>query len=123
MENQIEIFKTQDNQTEVQVLFEQETVWLSQKQMSELFKTSIPNVNMHIKSIYIEEELNQESTIKDFLIVQKEGTRSIQRSQKMYNLDVIISIGYRVKSKQGTQFRQWATQRLKDYLVNLKSAA
>ena len=106
MENQIEIFKTQDNQTEVQVLFEQETVWLSQKQMSELFKTSIPNVNMHIKSIYIEEELNQESTIKDFLIVQKEGTRSIQRSQKMYNLDVIISIGYRVKSK-----------RLKDYLV------
>ena len=117
MENQIEIFKTQDNQTEVQVLFEQETVWLSQKQMSELFKTSIPNVNMHIKSIYIEEELNQESTIKDFLIVQKEGTRSIQRSQKMYNLDVIISIGYRVKSKQGTQFRQWATQRLKDYLV------
>ena len=117
MENQIEIFKTQDNQTEVQVLFEQETVWLSQKQMSELFKTSIPNVNMHIKSIYIEEELNQESTIKDFLIVQKEGTRSIQRSQKMYNLDVIISSGYRVKSKQGTQFRQWATQRLKDYLV------
>ena len=117
MENQIEIFKTQDNQTEVQVLFEQETVWLSQKQMSELFKTSIPNVNMHIKSIYIEEELNQESTIKDFLIVQKEGTRSIQRSQKMYNLDVLISIGYRVKSKQGTQFRQWATQRLKDYLV------
>ena len=117
MENQIETFKTQDNQTEVQVLFEQETVWLSQKQMSELFKTSIPNVNMHIKSIYIEEELNQESTIKDFLIVQKEGTRSIQRSQKMYNLDVIISIGYRVKSKQGTQFRQWATQRLKDYLV------
>ena len=92
MENQIEIFKTQDNQTEVQVLFEQETVWLSQKQMSELFKTSIPNVNMHIKSIYIEEELNQESTIKDFLIVQKEGTRSIQRSQKMYNLDVIIAL-------------------------------
>jgi prophage maintenance system killer protein len=117
MENQIEIFKTKDNQTEVQVLFDQETVWLSQKQMSELFQTSIPNINMHIKSIYAEEELNQNPTIKDFLIVQKEGTRSIQRLQKLYNLDVIISIGYRVKSKQGTQFRQWATQRLKDFLV------
>ncbi len=76
MENQIEIFKTRDNQTEVQVLFEQETVWLSQKQMSELFQTSIPNINMHIKSIYTEEELNQEPTIKDFLIVQKEGSRN-----------------------------------------------
>lgn len=117
MENQIEIFKTKDNQTEVQVLFDQETVWLSQKQMSELFQTSIPNINMHIKSIYAEEELNQNPTIKDFLIVQKEGTRTIQRLQKLYNLDVIISVGYRVKSKQGTQFRQWATQRLKDYLV------
>ena len=117
MENQIEIFKTKDNQTEVQVLFDQETVWLSQKQMSELFQTSIPNINMHIKSIYAEEELNRNPTIKDFLIVQKEGTRTIQRLQKLYNLDVIISVGYRVKSKQGTQFRQWATQQLKDYLV------
>jgi hypothetical protein len=120
MENQIEIFKTKDNQTEVQVLFNQETVWLSQKQMSELFQTSIPNINMHIKSIYAEEELNQNPTIKDFLIVQKEGTRSIQRLQKLYNLDVIISVGYRVKSKQGTQFRQWAIQRLKS---NIKIAA
>lgn len=123
MKNQIEIFKTKDNQTEVQVLFEQETVWLSQKQMSELFQTSIPNINMHIKSIYTEEELNQEPTIKDFLIVQKEGSRNVQRSQKMYNLDVIIPVGYRVKSLQGTQFRQWATQRLKDYLVNFKIAS
>jgi len=117
MENQIEIFRTENNQTEVQVLFERDTVWLSQKQMSQLFQTSIPNINMHVKSIYEEEELMEVATIQDFLIVQKEGNRNVQRNQKMYNLDVIISVGYRIKSKQGTQFRQWATQRLKDYLV------
>jgi prophage maintenance system killer protein len=72
---------------------------------------------MHVKSIYEEEELMEVATIQDFLIVQKEGNRNVQRNQKMYNLDVIISVGYRIKSKQGTQFRQWATQRLKDYLV------
>jgi prophage maintenance system killer protein len=117
MENQIEIFRTENNQTEVQVLFERDTVWLSQKQMSQLFQTSIHNINMHVKSIYEEEELMEVATIQDFLIVQKEGNRNVQRNQKMYNLDVIISVGYRIKSKQGTQFRQWATQRLKDYLV------
>jgi hypothetical protein len=85
--------------------------------MSELFQSSIPNINMHVRSIYEEDELHEEATIKDFLIVQKEVNRTAQRNQKMYNLDVIISVGYRVKSKQGTAFRQWATQRLKDYLV------
>ena len=117
MGNQIEIFRTENNQTEIQVLFEKDSVWLSQKQMSQLFQSSIPNINMHIKSIYDEEELTEFGTIQDFLIVQKEGNRDVQRNQKMYNLDVIISVGYRIKSKQGTQFRQWATQRLKDYLV------
>ena len=117
MENQIEIFKTQDNQTEVQVLFEQETVWLSQKQMSELFKTSIPNVNMHIKSIYIEEELNQESTIKDFLIVQKEGSREVSRKVDFHNLDAIIAVGFRVNSERAIQFRQWATGVLRDFAI------
>jgi len=117
MGNQIEIFRTENNQTEIQVLFEKDSVWLSQKQMSQLFQSSIPNINMHIKSIYDEEELTELGTIQDFLIVQKEGNRDVQRNQKMYNLDVIISVGYRIKSKQGTQFRQWATQRLKDYLV------
>jgi prophage maintenance system killer protein len=117
MGNQIEIFRTENNQTEIQVLFENDSVWLSQKQMSQLFQSSIPNINMHIKSIYDEEELTEFGTIQDFLIVQKEGNRNVQRRQKIYNLDVIISVGYRIKSKQGTQFRQWATQRLKDYLV------
>jgi prophage maintenance system killer protein len=117
MGNQIEIFRTENNQTEIQVLFENDSVWLSQKQMSQLFQSSIPNINMHIKSIYDEEELTEFGTIQDFLIVQKEGNRDVQRRQKIYNLDVIISVGYRIKSKQGTQFRQWATQRLKDYLV------
>lgn len=105
MGNQIEIFRTENNQTEIQVLFEKDSVWLSQKQMSQLFQSSIPNINMHIKSIYDEEELTEFGTIQDFLIVQKEGTREVQRNQKMYNLDVIISVGYRIKSKQGTQFR------------------
>jgi prophage maintenance system killer protein len=117
MGNQIEIFRSENNQTEIQVLFENDSVWLSQKQMSQLFQSSIPNINMHIKSIYDEEELTEFGTIQDFLIVQKEGNRDVQRRQKIYNLDVIISVGYRIKSKQGTQFRQWATQRLKDYLV------
>jgi prophage maintenance system killer protein len=116
MENKVEIFKLATG-IEINVFLEKETVWLTQKQMADLFETSVPNINMHMKSIFEEEELIQEATIKDFLIVQKEGTRDVSRNQKMYNLDVIISIGYRIKSRVATKFRQWATQRLKDYLV------
>ncbi len=114
---EIEIYKTSDNQTEIEVVFDNDTVWLSQKQLALLFQNTIPNVNMHIKNIYKEKELEQSRTIKKSLIVQQEGKRNVKREVELYNLDVIISVGYRVKSKQGTQFRQWATQRLKDYLV------
>lgn len=115
--NQVEIYKTQDGKAQIEVQFEGDTVWLNQKQLSELFDNTVSNVNIHIRNIYREKELSKNSTIKESLIVQKEGKRMISRKIEYYNLDVIISVGYRVKSKRGTQFRQWATQRLKDYLV------
>lgn len=117
MDNQIEIYKTTDNQTEINVQFDTDTVWLNQKQMAMLFQTTVANINMHMKSIFEDGELSKDSTIKDFLIVQKEGRRNVTRQQNFYNLDAIISVGYRIKSQVATQFRQWATQRLKDYLV------
>lgn len=119
MENrgEIVIYKTGDEQTQIEVTFEQETVWLTQKQMSLLFVKDVKTINEHIKNVYKEGELKESPTIRNFRIVQKEGNREISREVKFYNLDVIISVGYRVKSKQGTQFRQWATQRIKDYLI------
>jgi len=117
MENQVEIFQSIDSQTEINVQFDEETVWLTQKQMSELFQTTPQNITIHLKNIFEEGELDETSTCKDFLQVQVEGKRKISRNQKFYNLDAIISIGYRIKSNIATKFRQWATQRLKDYLV------
>ena len=95
---------------------EDETVWLTQAQMAELFQTTPQNITIHIRSIYKEHELEKLSTCKDYLQVRIEGKRKIQRVQKFYNLDVIISVGYRVKSIRGTQFRQWANKVLKEYL-------
>ena len=95
---------------------ENETVWLTQAQMAELFQTTPQNITIHIRSIYKEHELEKLSTCKDYLQVRIEGKRKIQRVQKFYNLDVIISVGYRVKSIRGTQFRQWANKVLKEYL-------
>jgi len=115
MKNEIIIFEEENIKLEVQV--EDDTVWLSQSQMAELFQTTISNINIHIKNIYKERELEKNSTIKDSLIVQAEGQRKIQRRTQIYNLDVIISIGYRVKSKRGTEFRIWANKILKDYLL------
>lgn len=117
MENKIEIYKSADNQTEVRVQFDDNTVWLSQKQMAELFDKDTDTIGLHLKNIYGESELDELSTTELFSVVQLEGKRSVQRRIKFYNLDAIISVGYRVNSKRGTQFRQWATQRLKDYLV------
>ena len=94
-----------------------ETLWLNQKQIAELFQTTVPNVNMHIKNILEEGELESISTIKDFLIVQKEGKRNVKRTIEHYNLDMIISLGYRIKSNIATQFRIWATKQLKEYIV------
>ncbi len=115
--NQVEIYQTKDKQSEVEVRFEEETVWLTQTQMALLFGQTKQNISLHINNCYKEKELSKKATVKDSLTVQKEGNRMVSRKIEYYNLDVIISVGYRVKSKQGTQFRQWATQRLKDYLV------
>jgi len=117
MESGIEIYKGKDNQTHVEVKFDQETVWLNRHQLALLFNRDIKTIGKHINNVFDEGELRESATVAKFATVQKEGNRTIEREIEHYNLDVIISVGYRVKSKQGTQFRQWATQRLKDYLV------
>lgn len=117
MKNQIVIYEDNEKNIKFEVGVESETVWLTQKQMSELFGKSTKTINEHIKNIYKEEELIEESTIRKSRIVQIEGSREVEREIFLYNLDVIISVGYRVKSKQGTQFRIWATKLLKDFLI------
>src|SRR5690554_7110661 len=117
MENQIEIYQGSDGLTQLEVRFEQETVWLTNNQLVELFDSSKANVSEHIKHIFQLKELEESSTVRKFRTVQKEGDRQVTRQRVHYNLDVIIAVGYRINTKRGTQFRQWATQRLKDYLV------
>ena len=120
MDNGIEIYQSNNNQIEISVQFEEDTVWLSQKQMAELFGRNRVAITQHIGNIFKEKELNEQLVCKDFLHTTQHGAitgKTQEKTTKFYNLDVIISVGYRVKSKQGTQFRQWATQRLKDYLV------
>src|SRR5664280_87902 len=111
------VYQTQDGKLKIDVRFEGETVWLTQQHMSELFQTTKQNVSLHISNIYEERELERAATVKESLTVQKEGNRSVHRTVEFYNLDVIISVGYRVKSQRGTQFRIWATQRLREYIV------
>ena len=115
--NQIVIYQTEDGQTQIDVRMGNDTVWLTQAQMVELFQTTKQNISLHIGNVYKEGELEQEATVKEYLTVQTEGSRSVNRQVKHYNLDVIISVGYRVKSKRGVQFRQWANKVLKDYLM------
>ncbi|MFA6917868.1 MAG: virulence RhuM family protein [Candidatus Gracilibacteria bacterium] len=119
MENnsQILLYQTADGSTKIEVKLENETVWLSQKQMSELFQKDTRTVSEHIGNLFKEGELDTNSTIRKFRIVQKEGGREIERAIDFYNLDVIISVGYRIKSHRGTQFRIWATQQLREYIV------
>ena len=119
MENnsQIIIYQTENGQTKLEVRLENETVWLTQKLMAELFQTTPQNITIHLKNIYDEGELSESATCKDFLQVRKEGERTVERNQKFYNLDAIISIGYRIKSSVATRFRQWATQHIKEYIV------
>ena len=112
----IVIYKTQDGLTKISVKFEDETVWLSQQQMALLFQTSRTNIVEHIKHIYEEGELEQLSTCRNFRQVQTEGNRKVEREIPFYNLDMIISLGYRVKSIVATQFRRWATELIKEYL-------
>ena len=111
------IYQSEDGQTQVDVRLENETVWLTQAQMVELFQTTKQNVSLHVGNVFREGELEQESTVKEYLTVQKEGERKVSRKVKYYNLDVIISVGYRVKSKRGTAFRIWANKVLKQYLM------
>ena len=115
-ENEIILYQP-DEAVKLEVRLSEETVWLTQQQMTVLFETTKQNVSLHINNIFKENELSSNSTVKDYLTVQKEGNRTIKRIQKYYNLDVIISVGYRVKSQRGTQFRIWATGILKDYLL------
>lgn len=118
MENsQIIIYQTPDGETSVDVTIEQDTVWLSQNQMAELFQSSKQNISLHVNNIFKEGELEKNATVKESLTVQNEGKRPVKRKVEQYSLDVIISVGYRVKSKRGTQFRIWANKVLKDYLV------
>ena len=120
MENvndKIIIYQTNDGSINLEVKMDKDTVWLTQAQMVELFQTTKQNVSLHVNNIYKECELEEKSTVKEYLTVQNEGKRSVRRMVKYYNLDVIISVGYRVKSQRGTQFRIWANRVLKDYLV------
>lgn len=114
---EILIYQTDDGQTNIEVKIEDDTVWLTQQQMSELFQTSRTNVVEHIKHIYEEGELDKISTCRNFRQVRKEGNREVTRQIPHYNLDMIISLGYRIKSVIATRFRQWATQRLKEYMI------
>ncbi len=111
------IYQTEDGRTRIQVRLEDETVWLTQADMARLFQTTPQNITLHLKNIFQEGELDEAANCKDFLQVQTEAGRQVQRSRKFYNLDAIISVGYRIKSHVATRFRQWATQRLREYIV------
>lgn len=111
------IYQGEDGRLKLDVRLQDETVWLTQPLMAQLFQTSVPNISMHIRNVYEDGELVPEATLKKFLTVREEGARRVQRNLDYYNLDMIISVGYRVKSAVATRFRIWATERLKEYIV------
>ena len=111
------LYQTEDGRTRVQCRFEDETLWLTQVQIAELFQTTVPNINLHLKAIYAEDELAAQPTIKSHLMVRLEGSRQVSRPVLHYSLPAILAVGFRVRSHRGTQFRQWATARLSEYLV------
>lgn len=115
--SELVLYRTQDAQTRIEVRLEGDSVWLSQRQMAELFEVTIPTINEHLAGIYAEGELEAERTLRKFRIVQVEGGREVRRLVDHYALDAILAVGYRVRSERGTQFRQWATARLGEYLV------
>ena len=115
--NQIIIYQSEDGDTRVEVKFTGETVWLSQQQMADLYQTTRPNVVKHIRNIYADGELEEQATCKNFLQVRQEGSRQVTREIPFYNLDMIISLGYRIRSVIATHFRRWATERLKEYII------
>ena len=116
-ESNILLYETEDGKINVDVILKDETIWLSQKSMSELFDVNVPAINKHLTNIYEEKELDKNSTISKMEIVRKEGNRNVNRELEFYNLDAIIAVGYRVNSKKATKFRIWATKILKDYMI------
>lgn len=110
------LYQTEDGRTRIQCRFDEGTLWLSQLQIAELFQTSVPNINLHLKAIYADSELDESATIKSYLIVRQEGPRAVSRPVLHYSLPAILAIGYRVRGHRGTQFRQWATARLNEFL-------
>ena len=114
-EHEIVLYQIDKTNICVSVFFHEETFWLTQKAMAELFDCSTDNISLHLKNIFREEELDEKSTTEFFSVVQKEGNRNVTRNVKCYNLDAIIAVGYRVNSKKATRFRQWATKTLKEY--------
>lgn len=115
--NQIIIYQGENGETHIEVKFTGDTVWLSQQQMAELYQTTRPNIVQHIRNIYEDGELAEKATCKNFLQVRQEGTRQVSREIPFYNLDMIISLGYRIRSVIATHFRRWATERLKEYII------
>ena len=116
-ESSIVLYETSDGNVNIDVVLKDETIWLTQKNMAELFNCSKDNIGLHLKNIYLEQELNKNATTEIFSVVQKEGSRTVKRNVEFYNLDAIIAVGYRVNSKKATQFRIWATNVLKDYII------
>jgi len=114
--SQLLIYQSEDGRIKLDVRFEAETVWLTQPMIADLFDTTVPNISMHLRNVFEEGELTEAATVKSFLTVRLEGARKVSRNLEYYNLDAIISVGYRVKSRVATQFRIWATQRLREYI-------
>ncbi|WP_231586387.1 virulence protein RhuM/Fic/DOC family protein [Cupriavidus basilensis] len=117
-QSQVALYQSADGQIQLNVSLDEDTVWLTQRQMAALFDTSTDNVSLHLKNVYAEAELAESATTEEFSVVQEEGARRVRRHLKHYNLDVVISVGYRVSSARATQFRQWATRTLKQHLVD-----
>ena len=115
-DNQIAFYQSSDGSVNIEVLYAEENIWLSQKKMAELFDTTPQNITQHLGNIYSDGEVDKMATCKDFLQLQQEGTREVKRTTTMYSLEAIIAVGYRVSSERGTQFRQWATGILKNYI-------
>src|SRR4030042_6176787 len=117
LNSELILYQTEGGKTKIEVRLQDETVWLTQKLMAELFQTTKQNISLHIQNIFDEGELMPEATVKEYLTVQTEGSRQVNRPVDFYNLDMILSVGYRIKSHVATRFRQWATQRLREYIV------
>jgi len=117
MMSELLFYTTPSGTVKMDVRLQNETVWLTQKQLAELFDCTADNVSLHLKNIYADGELEAAATTEDFSVVRQEGARQVKRSQTFYNLDAIIAVGYRVNSKQATQFRIWATQVLREYII------